>query len=63
MIKSQIFLKSFEKGYSTKGAGRGLGLYEARILLQKYTDIVHECNCKDGWFTQQLQITKITSQT
>ena len=55
--------KIFEKGYSTKGAGRGLGLYEARILLQKYTDIVHECNCKDGWFTQQLQITKITSQT
>ena len=48
--------KIFCKGYSTKGEGRGLGLYSARSLLWAHEDIAHECRVEQGMFIQRLEI-------
>ncbi len=48
--------KIFCKGYSTKGEGRGLGLYSARSLMQKHEDMAHEYKVEQGMFIQRLEI-------
>ena len=48
--------KIFCKGYSTKGEGRGLGLYSVRSLLQKHGDMAHEYKVDQGMFIQRLEI-------
>ncbi len=48
--------KIFCKGYSTKGEGRGLGLYSARSLMQKHEDMAHEYKVEQGIFIQRLEI-------
>ena len=35
-MKNQEIQQMFEDGYSTKGEGRGIGLYHVRKLVQKY---------------------------
>lgn len=48
--------KIFCKGYSTKGEGRGLGLYSVRSLLQVHEDMAHEYKVEQGMFIQRLEI-------
>ena len=48
--------KIFCKDYSTKGEGRGLGLYSVRSLLQEHEDMAHECKVEQGMFIQRLEI-------
>ena len=48
--------KIFCKGYSTKGDGRGLGLYLVQSLVHKHEDIAHECKIENGMFIQKLEI-------
>jgi len=55
MIKNrseeEILLNQISKpGYSSKGEGRGLGLYLLKQLLKKYPNIFLETNLEDGWF-------------
>lgn len=46
----------FEKGYSTKGSGRGNGLYWVRKILQTHTDILYDFNIEEKMVIQQLEI-------
>lgn len=48
--------KIFCKGYSTKGEGRGLGLYSVLSLLQVHEDMAHEYKVEQGMFIQRLEI-------
>ena len=48
--------KIFCKGYSTKGEGRGLGLYSVRSLLQEHEDMAYEYKVEQGMFIQRLEI-------
>lgn len=48
--------KIFSKGYSTKGEGRGVGLYLVRSLLREQEDIAYECKVEQGMFIQRLEI-------
>lgn len=48
--------KIFGKGYSTKGEGRGLGLYSVRSMMQDHEDMAHECKVECGMFIQKLEI-------
>lgn len=48
--------KIFCKGYSTKGEGRGLGLYSARSLMQRHEDMAYEYKVEQGMFIQRLEI-------
>ena len=48
--------KIFCKDYSTKGEGRGLGLYSVRSLLQEHEDMAHEYKVEQGMFIQRLEI-------
>lgn len=45
-----------ERDYSTKGAGRGMGLYWAEEILRRHRDMFHEMNTGDGKFIQSLEI-------
>lgn len=45
-----------KKGYSTKGEGRGLGLYLAQEILRKHADMVHELRITEDRIIQQLEI-------
>lgn len=45
-----------QKGYSTKGEGRGLGLYLAQEILRKHADMVHELRITEDRVIQQLEI-------
>ncbi|MBJ6745182.1 GHKL domain-containing protein [Streptococcus sp. 121] len=50
-------LKSiFEFGYSTKGDGRGIGLYNVLKLIEKYPNVTLKTQSKDYRFTQILNI-------
>lgn len=48
--------KMVQKGYSTKGEGRGFGLYWAQKLLEKHADMMHELCITEGKVIQQLEI-------
>lgn len=53
----------FEKGYSSKGSGRGLGLYNVKEICEKYgVDIVCDNTAIDdkNWFLIELHIKKQT---
>ena len=45
-----------QKGVSSKGEGRGLGLWNASVILKKYPDIIWEKNLQDDKFTQRLTL-------
>lgn len=45
-----------EKGYSTKGEGRGLGLYLAQEILKEHEDMVHELRVTDDRIIQQVEV-------
>ena len=46
----------YKKGISSKGEGRGLGLYNVTTILAKYDNIFTETSMENGLFTQKLQI-------
>ena len=48
-----------EKGVSTKGKNRGLGLFKVKDILSKYPKISHEIIINGNDFTQRLIINKI----
>lgn len=49
----------YEKGNSSKGKGRGLGLYKVKEILKKYPKIYHETFTEKEEFMQQLIIEKV----
>lgn len=46
----------FEKGFSTKGAGRGLGLSNLREIVAQCAGVTLDTYRKDGQFIQELEI-------
>ena len=46
----------YKKGVTTKGGGHGIGLHNVSEILNRYDNIYHETQIKDGLFIQQLQI-------
>lgn len=46
----------FQKGYSTKGDGRGIGLYWVKNALKKREELLHEMSAEDGLVIQRLEI-------
>lgn len=48
--------KIFQKGVSTKGEGRGLGLYWVKNTLKEREELVHEMTVEDGLVVQRLDI-------
>lgn len=46
----------FEKGYSTKGKGRGFGTYGSKLLMDKYLDgqLEYESNREKGTIFKML---------
>lgn len=48
--------KMSQKGYSTKGRNRGMGLYWVQSILRKRTDLTHEVDIKDNLVIQKLDI-------
>lgn len=48
-----------DKGISSKGENRGLGLYKVKEILKKYPDVKHETTASNGMFMQRLTISKI----
>ena len=48
-----------DKGISSKGENRGLGLYKVKEILKKYLDVKHETTASNGMFMQRLTISKI----
>lgn len=47
------------QGYSTKGKGRGLGLYSAKKILDSYSNVYYETGLKDHIFCQMIYIEKV----
>lgn len=47
-----------QKGYSTKGDGRGNGLYWAEQILEKHTDMFHDLKIEEQRVIQTLEIIK-----
>lgn len=47
-----------DKGYSTKGSGRGYGLPISKQILSKYTNVLHNTFAENGVFTQEIVIKK-----
>ena len=45
-----------EKGFSTKGIGRGIGLHTVEQILKKGTGIILNTKADDGAFTQELRV-------
>lgn len=45
-----------QKGYSTKGKGRGLGLYSYQEITQQYQNVSCAAFCKSGRFYQEIRI-------
>lgn len=45
-----------EKGYSTKGEGRGNGLYWAKQVIEQHEDMYHNTEIRDGMLVQELEI-------
>lgn len=48
--------KIWEKDVSSKGSGRGLGLYEVQEMLAGMEQVFLQCRCEDGKFLQVLNI-------
>lgn len=48
--------KLYENGFTTKILGHGIGLYNAKEILNKYPVVMHFTECKDSCFTQELLI-------
>ena len=48
-----------EKGKSSKGKNRGLGLYKVKDILSRYPKIVHETKISSDLFLQRLVIDKV----
>ena len=48
-----------DKGISSKGENRGLGLYKVKEILKKYPAVRHETTASNGMFMQRLTISKI----
>ncbi|OPX45185.1 sensor histidine kinase DpiB [Ruminiclostridium hungatei] len=46
----------YQKGYSTKGANRGLGLYNLKQITGKYKDVWIDTSVEDGEFRQLIEI-------
>lgn len=54
-VDKQIPLSKLEKnGFSTKGDGRGTGLYNAKEVLKRYRNVTKSTSIKDGFFIQSL---------
>lgn len=51
--------KIYEKGFSTKGEGRGLGLANLKEVVDGFNNCCLDTSIKDGEFTQELEITDI----
>jgi two-component system sensor histidine kinase AgrC len=47
-----------DKGYSTKGSGRGYGLSITKQILSKYTNVLHNTFAENSLFTQEIIIKK-----
>ena len=47
-----------EYGYSTKGEGRGLGLYNVKEILKKYRNVSKSTSISEGYFEQTLILQK-----
>lgn len=48
--------KLYENGFTTKILGHGIGLYNAKEILNKYPVVMHFTECRDSCFTQELLI-------
>jgi len=46
----------YQKGYSTKGVNRGLGLYNLKQITGKYKDVWIDTSVEDGEFRQLIEI-------
>jgi two-component system sensor histidine kinase AgrC len=46
------------KGYSTKGTGRGYGLFICKQILSKYTNVLNNTIAVDNAFKQEIIIKK-----
>jgi two-component system sensor histidine kinase AgrC len=56
--------KIYQKGYSSKGEGRGFGLHIVDEIIKKYKELNLQTRIEDGLFIQELQIfSKSTSST
>lgn len=51
--------KMFQKGFSTKGKNRGLGLSNLKEIIEKYNNITLETSNEDGEFMQSLEVGNI----
>lgn len=41
---------------SSKSGSRGIGLYNANLLIKKHSNMIHKTSCENRIFTQELQI-------
>lgn len=48
--------KLYENGFTTKATGHGIGLFNAKEILNKYPEVMHLTKWKDKHFTQELHI-------
>lgn len=48
--------KLYENGFTTKDTGQGIGLSNAKEILNKYPEIIHRTECRGNHFTQELHI-------
>lgn len=48
-----------DKGASSKGENRGLGLYKVKEILKKYPKVEHETKASGGMFMQRLSINEV----
>lgn len=46
----------YKNGFTTKDTGHGIGLSNAKQILNKYPEILLYTKCKDNYFTQELHI-------
>jgi two-component system sensor histidine kinase AgrC len=59
-----VIHKIWEKGFSTKGEDRGLGLYTAKnIIEKKYNNVFMNTSAEDSEFIQELWIKDTASPT
>jgi len=49
----------FQKGYTTKGKGRGMGLYWVQCILKEKEELIHETNLKGNMIFQKIDISEI----
>lgn len=46
----------YKKNYTTKGAGRGFGLWQAKNIINNYTNVLLNTYCHESMFEQELII-------